>query len=370
MRNIYKLNRSNMWSRILVLWLIFSIFVLILSSCTNSRSVRNGIILAEKKIKSDKQVKIKNEKQEIDSTEDIIIPELEEFVSKAKKDEKQPIDNNQLLAEYNKNNSRIPTLREQMKALADEQQSIHSKVNNLQTDVVEIKQTLNEIKDVLEVLDIPNKAVYRGPDDVSNNEIKESTTVKNDTQDETFILSSDEDLQQEDETFIDEPKINKPKQKKDVNKPTVKKVNPPKVDKVKAPAAKKDIEVKQDKQTNINEDYELALKLYSEKNYSQAIDKFKNSLSKSKDSNINSDCNYYIGECYFALKDYDNALSHFNKSVNSGNSKKKDNAQLMIAEANVRAGKVAEAKTAYQSLIKNYPESELIAKAKKMLQQL
>ncbi len=370
MRNIYKLDRSNLWSRILVLWLIFAIFVLLLSSCANTRSVRNSVFSSQKKVKLENNPKIIKEDNKVDSVENIVMPELEEFADKAIKNNNLPVDNNQLLAEYNKNHARIPTLREQMKALADEQQSMSNNITNLKSDIVEIKQTLTQIKDVIDDLEIPNKAVYRGPNNANNNIKTDNQNLTNDTYNETYIVSSDEDYENEDETNMDEPIIDKPKAKKEIKKPVVKKVISPKVEKVQAPVQIKAPEIKVEKSTNINEDYELALKLYADKNYSQAIDKFKNTLTKTKEANVVSDCNYFTGECYFALKDYDNALLHFNKTISAGNGNKKDNAQLMIAEANVRTGKVTEAKSAYQNLIKFYPESELIAKAKKMLQQL
>ena len=107
----------------------------------------------------------------------------------------------------------------------------------------------------------------------------------------------------------------------------------------------------------------------AKKEFNSAIKQINEILKSSKDSYILSNCNYWLGECYFNQKDYAKAISYF-KNVLASKSDKKDIAQARIAEAYVRVGKTEEAKTAYQLLLRDYPKSSQIPTARKMLQQL
>jgi len=83
-----------------------------------------------------------------------------------------------------------------------------------------------------------------------------------------------------------------------------------------------------------------------------------------------SKCNYWLGESHFGLGQYDDAIAYFQKVISSKNADKKADAFIMIAESNIRSGKVNEAKKVFTTFINNYPNSQYIPRAKKMLQQL
>jgi TolA-binding protein len=85
---------------------------------------------------------------------------------------------------------------------------------------------------------------------------------------------------------------------------------------------------------------------------------------------MSSKCNYWLGESHFGLNQYDKAISYFDKVLKSGSASKKDDAMIMIAEAQVRSGKINEAKKMFNSFITVYPQSQFVPRAKKMLQQL
>lgn len=57
----------------------------------------------------------------------------------------------------------------------------------------------------------------------------------------------------------------------------------------------------------------LAIKLFNEKKYKQALDIFLNSSLEEEVKISEGSINFYIGECFFCISDYSNALSFLNK---------------------------------------------------------
>lgn len=104
-------------------------------------------------------------------------------------------------------------------------------------------------------------------------------------------------------------------------------------------------------------DYNNAAKIINEK------------LKQTKDPATISNCNYWLGEITFNQRDYAKSISYFNTALEN-NCDKKDIARARVAESYLRVGKNEEAKTAYKSLLREYPQSIHSARAKKMLQQL
>jgi len=70
------------------------------------------------------------------------------------------------------------------------------------------------------------------------------------------------------------------------------------------------------------------------------------------------------------MSDYDKSIEFMNKVLNSQDSQYLDGARIRKAEANLKSGKIIEAKADYQALIRNHPSSNYVPKARKMLQQL
>ncbi|MGQ9820046.1 MAG: tetratricopeptide repeat protein [Candidatus Kapaibacteriales bacterium] len=136
-------------------------------------------------------------------------------------------------------------------------------------------------------------------------------------------------------------------------------------------------ETKDDKFVNnvqVNEEFidelEEILKGIKIKQFTENLVKLQNLRNKTNNNYQISIIDYWIGEVYYLTKDYENALSYFRKSIEVNNSPKRDKANLMIAECLSRLGRINEAKKAYQKFIQDYPFSEYISRAKKMIQQL
>jgi TolA-binding protein len=93
-------------------------------------------------------------------------------------------------------------------------------------------------------------------------------------------------------------------------------------------------------------------------------------LSGGVSDDLSDNCHYWIGESYFGLKKYNEAIQHFETVVGMAGSDKADDAQLMIGNAYAAMGKKVEAKDALQKLITAYPASPLVKRAKAKMSSL
>ncbi len=116
--------------------------------------------------------------------------------------------------------------------------------------------------------------------------------------------------------------------------------------------------------------YEEALSLYNNRHYREAIRKFQALIQENPNNSLSDNCQYWIGECYYSLGKYNQALVEFQKVFTFPNSNKEDDAQLKIGMTYLRLGDKARAKEAFKTLIENYPKSEYVPIAKRYLNQL
>ncbi len=116
--------------------------------------------------------------------------------------------------------------------------------------------------------------------------------------------------------------------------------------------------------------YQIALQEYRNRNYNTAIRLFEELLQLDSNNSYSDNCQYWIGECYYALGMYQRALVEFEKVFAFVNSNKEDAAQLKIALCYKNLNQIDNAKEALQRLIVKYPKSEYIGLAKRLLAQL
>jgi tol-pal system protein YbgF len=110
--------------------------------------------------------------------------------------------------------------------------------------------------------------------------------------------------------------------------------------------------------------YDGALKRFQKRDFQGAIDQFNALIGTGVSADLLDNCHYWIGESYFGLKKYNDAIQHFETVVGLSGSDKADDAQLMIGNAYAALGKKAEAKEALQKVITMYPSSPLVKRAK------
>ncbi|MEE4310681.1 MAG: tetratricopeptide repeat protein [candidate division KSB1 bacterium] len=120
---------------------------------------------------------------------------------------------------------------------------------------------------------------------------------------------------------------------------------------------------------DFEEDYQYALAEYNNRNYKDAISIFESLLTRDSNNSLSDNCQYWIGEAYYGLKNFNQAIVEFTKVFSFTNSNKADAAQLKLGLCYVRLGETAKAREEFQRLITDYPDSEFVARARRYLAQ-
>ena len=116
--------------------------------------------------------------------------------------------------------------------------------------------------------------------------------------------------------------------------------------------------------------YEGALAAFRKRDFTGSILGFQALLDHNVREDQADNCHYWIGESYYGMRQYKDAIDHFRMVLNYKGSEKRDAAQMMIANATALMGDKAGAREAYNTLISTYPLSPLLPKAKEKLARL
>ena len=116
--------------------------------------------------------------------------------------------------------------------------------------------------------------------------------------------------------------------------------------------------------------YDGALETFRRRDFASAIQQFEALLSGNVRDDLADNCHYWIGESYYGMRKYKEAIEHFRMVLNNKKSEKKDDAQLMIANACWGMGDKSAAREEYNKLISSYPASDFVPKAKEKLARL
>jgi len=116
--------------------------------------------------------------------------------------------------------------------------------------------------------------------------------------------------------------------------------------------------------------YQNALNVCNARNYKEAITQFNDIIQQYPKGKYSDNCNYWIGECYFSLADYAQAIASFQRVQEFKNSSKADDALLRTGMAYLKMGQKAQTKEALQTLLDRYPGSDLAPRAKEYLSQV
>jgi tol-pal system protein YbgF len=121
----------------------------------------------------------------------------------------------------------------------------------------------------------------------------------------------------------------------------------------------------------IKRDYEVASRALEKKDYRAAIARFRDFLKKHPKSKLANNAQYWIGECYYALRDFDQAIVEFD-AVRSKypQGEKVPAALLKQGYAFAELGEKVNARLVLQELVEKYPQSQEAAKAKIRLKAL
>ncbi|RKY59742.1 MAG: hypothetical protein DRP94_02610 [Candidatus Latescibacterota bacterium] len=116
--------------------------------------------------------------------------------------------------------------------------------------------------------------------------------------------------------------------------------------------------------------YKAALQDYRDRKYEQAIGEFSEILAVAPESEWADNAQYWIGECYYGLGNYEQALKEFEKVLSYPESEKDDDASFKIALCYIKLGDDGRAREALRKFLVDYPESEYVPRALKLLEEL
>jgi tol-pal system protein YbgF len=111
-------------------------------------------------------------------------------------------------------------------------------------------------------------------------------------------------------------------------------------------------------------EYSAALSAFRKHDYNTAIQSFESLINASVKEDLADNCHYWLGESYYGLKKYSEAIKHFNEVLGFKKSEKKADAQLMIGNAYAAMGQNDQAKKAFDKVTMTYPAQAKRAQAK------
>ncbi len=116
--------------------------------------------------------------------------------------------------------------------------------------------------------------------------------------------------------------------------------------------------------------YDEARSEFENHNYRAAIQLFESMLAASSTHPLAENAQYWIGECQYALRSYDAAIISFEKVFTFASPNKKDDAQFKLGLCYIRKKEFNKATEELNRLIEEYPKSEFLAKANRLLEKM
>lgn len=115
--------------------------------------------------------------------------------------------------------------------------------------------------------------------------------------------------------------------------------------------------------------YLQALTYYQNGDHEAAIQLFRQLLNEDKDHELADNAQYWIGECFYSMKQYRRAIVEFENVFSFKNSNKEDDAQFKLGLCYAAMGEREQAVDEFQRLIDYYPQSEYVKNAKQFVTQ-
>lgn len=101
--------------------------------------------------------------------------------------------------------------------------------------------------------------------------------------------------------------------------------------------------------------------------YVEAISKFQALLRQNDSDDLADNCQYWIGESYYAMGSFQLAIAEFEKVFAFEKNNKADDAQFMIGMAYLKIGESRLAQLELNNLLTFYQDSEYVARAERQL---
>jgi len=119
--------------------------------------------------------------------------------------------------------------------------------------------------------------------------------------------------------------------------------------------------------SNLRDGYASALDLFRSAHYAEAGKMFQAVLDGGAPLEMEDNCYYWMGECAYGEKNYASAIEYFSKIFTYAKSEKKDESQIMIANAYLAMGDKVNAKAEFERFVAKFPASPYVKKAKARL---
>jgi len=117
-------------------------------------------------------------------------------------------------------------------------------------------------------------------------------------------------------------------------------------------------------------EYNRALNMFMNRRYEDAKNLFSALLHSGVEHPLILNCQYWIGESLFGMREYRRAIEEFQKVFNYTSQLKYDDAQIMIANSYFMLGNKERAREEYQTLLDRYPNSDYVAFARLRLREI
>ena len=120
----------------------------------------------------------------------------------------------------------------------------------------------------------------------------------------------------------------------------------------------------------IRRDYEAAWRTLDKKDYRAAISRFKEFIKKYPKSTLAVNAQYWVGESYYALKEFDRAVVEFDAVRKYPQGEKTPAALLKQGFSFAELGEKVNARLILQEVVERYPQSPEAVRAKQRLKSL
>jgi len=121
----------------------------------------------------------------------------------------------------------------------------------------------------------------------------------------------------------------------------------------------------------LNADYRMAyndaLNNYFNRDFLEAIQEFRILIEREPDGAYADNAQYWIGECYYSLEDFESAITEFQKVFTFAENNKSDHALFKIALSYQQLGRYLKAREHMERFVQEYPDSELAGQARDFL---
>ena len=114
--------------------------------------------------------------------------------------------------------------------------------------------------------------------------------------------------------------------------------------------------------------YDEAYTRYLDGDYNKALSMFGSLLELENINDLTDNCQYWVGEIYYATRDFRNAIDAFNQVFKFEDNNKNSYSQYKLGLCYLNVNEKQNAVNAFQKVVDNYPkQSDLVRKSKKFI---